>query len=131
MSILLDTHVFLWWVLDDSRLGAAARRTIAAGEAQIGLSLVSIWEIAIKQRLGRRVSGAKIDEIMDVAYGQDRFFEVGLARMDLAQLEALPLHHRDPFDRMLVAQAAARGLTLLTGDRAFTAYEISLMDARA
>ena len=131
MTVLLDTHAFLWWVLDDARLGTTAREVIRSGGRPVCLSLVSIWEIAIKQGLGRRVSGASVGKIMEVAFEKERFAEIGVERADLLTLEALPRHHQDPFDRLLLAQAMARGAALMTGDGAFQAYDCDLIDARA
>lgn len=130
MSILLDTHAFLWWVLDDRRLGPDARATIMTTDQPVCLSLVSIWEIAVKQGLGRRVSGAGMEEIMDVAFTQEQFREIGLGRPELTRLEALPQHHADPFDRLLIVQAQVYGMQLMTGDAAFGDYAVDLIDAR-
>ena len=104
MRLLLDTHAFLWWVLDDARLSPAARDLIADPSAEILFSAVSAWEIAIKARTGR------LDLPEDVpAFVQTRSAATASGAADRAphalRVHALPDHHRDPFDRLLVAQA--------------------------
>lgn len=123
-AILLDTHALLWWLDDDPRLGAEARRTIA--EADIAVSIVTFWEIAVKHGLGKLAIAPE-----PLAHAVDR---CGFAMLDLARhhcfaLAHLPLHHRDPFDRMLIAQAQSERLPILTSDRRFAAYEVALLAA--
>lgn len=121
MKLLLDTHILLWLVFDDRRLHPAVRDTIAA--ADIHVSAVSVVEVSIKTALGKLV----IDPDL-----WDRLHESGVTALpitwDHAQVvRALPLHHRDPFDRLLVAQAQVEGLTLVTADAAVKRYDVALM----
>ena len=122
MSLLLDTHALLWWLADDP-LEPAARARIADPGELVRVSAVSLWEIAIKRALGKLEAEASL-----VSQVRDGGFEPLPITGDHGERAgALPLHHRDPFDRMLVAQAQAESLTLVTRDRAFDAYEVELL----
>lgn len=122
----MDTQAWLWWVLDDARLGRTAREIIATGRPV--LSVVSSWEVAIKVSLGKL--DADLRELMAVAdrQGVER---LALTEEHVLEVAVLPQHHRDPFDRMLIAQARAEGVGLLTADRALAAYDCALLSARA
>ncbi len=118
MRLLLDTHVFLWAVAGSASLAARARRTIEAADA-VFVSAASIWEIAIKARLG------KIDADTDAlvaAIDESGFVELPVLATHAAAVARLPLLHADPFDRLLVAQAIAEPLRLLTADAALEPY---------
>lgn len=124
MRVLLDTHVFLWWVRDDLRLGSAARDAVqTASEACI--SIVTAWEIAIKRAIGKLDMLPLTGDFLD-AQGFD-LLPVTLEHAALSSY--LPLHHKDPFDRMLVAQAYHEGLTLVTHDSMLFAYPIPIVRA--
>jgi PIN domain nuclease of toxin-antitoxin system len=125
-ALLLDTHALLWWLDDDKRLGPAARETIMTGE--VFVSIVSFWEIALKHGLGKLAIGPE-----PVAHAVDRsgFAVLELARHHCFAVARLPHHHRDSFDRMLVAQAAAEQLPLMTADRRLAAYPITLLPCTA
>jgi PIN domain nuclease of toxin-antitoxin system len=119
MRLLLDTHVYLWVRLDDSRLPARFRDAIADVTNVKYVSAISAAEIAVKRTVGKLKSDGEISG--DLA-------GLGLDRLDFTHrhadvLEALPLHHRDPFDRMLIAQAVAEDLTFLTVDAKCAAYD--------
>jgi len=118
MRLLLDTHVFLWAVADSRALKAAARRQILAAE-EVYVSAASIWEIAIKARLGK-LEGDPVR--LAQAIEESGFLELPVRAEHAARVAELPLHHADPFDRLLVAQAAAEPLLLLTGDAALARY---------
>ncbi len=122
--LLLDTHVFLWWRMDSRRLRAPARSAIAGADV-VFVSAASAWEAAIKVALGR----LRIPEPLEAGVIDSGFerLPIGFAHAELAA--ALPAHHADPFDRMLVAQARLEGLTLVTGDRRLERYEIDLLRA--
>jgi PIN domain nuclease of toxin-antitoxin system len=118
VSLLLDTHIFLWVVADDRRLTAQARQLIL-GARQVCVSTVSIWEIAIKTRLGKiRVDPVDADREIRIC----GFRELNLNNRHAIQAASLPLHHRDPFDRLLIAQAMTEPLHLLTADARLAAY---------
>jgi PIN domain nuclease of toxin-antitoxin system len=121
-AVLLDTPALLWWLGDNKRLGPEARRVIMTGE--VFVSIVTLWEIATKHGLGKLAVGPE-----PVAGTVDRcgFAMLEIARHHCAALARLPHHHRDPFDRMLIAQAASEQLPLMTADPHFAAYDVTLM----
>ncbi|MCY4438135.1 MAG: type II toxin-antitoxin system VapC family toxin [Chloroflexi bacterium] len=124
MRLLLDTHAFIWWMTTDERLSQPARRAIADEANVILVSAASAWEIATKHRLGK-LSGA--DEIVpDIAgaIADQDFEELPITVADAARAGALPGHHRDPFDRMLIAQALARDLVLISNEPLFDRYGV-------
>lgn len=113
MKLLLDTHVLLWWLADDARLGSRARALIADPANDVLVSAVSLWEIAVKTRVGKLV--ASLDDVLD-AVRENGFLRLGLEDAHLRVLMGLALHHRDPFDHLLVAQALAEGAVFCSGD---------------
>ena len=115
MNLLLDTHIVLWWLDDNPALSSAVKHRIAHGENLVFLSAAVVWEIRIKEALG------KLDIPSDFSLVLDRQpFEKLAVKVEHAQaLKDLPPHHRDPFDRMLIAQAVTEGLTIATHDPVF------------
>lgn len=122
--LLLDTHVFLWWRTNDRRLRAAARRSIADAET-VYVSLASAWEAAIKASLGR----LKLQASFQQGIRDSDFEALPIAFEHVDIVASLPHHHRDPFDRLLIAQARAERLTLVTHDTWLQAYDIQLLQA--
>lgn len=118
MHILLDTHIFLWWLKDDGQLSQKARLLITDADA-VFLSSVSIWEAAIKMQLGKL--NVEIDALVN-AIESEGFSELPFTTKHAAQVSRLPPHHRDPFDRALVAQAICEPLRLITSDLALKSY---------
>ena len=118
MRLLLDTHIFLWAVTGSSFLKPPARR-IMQGADQVYVSAASIWEIAIKARLGR--IDAEVDALVQ-AVDASGFLELPVRAMHAAGVAKLPLHHTAPFDRLLIAQAIAEPLKLLTVDATLARY---------
>lgn len=118
MRLLLDTHIFVWVVTGSARLGSEARARITEA-SQVYVSSASIWEIAIKSRLGR-IEG-DVDALVD-AIRASGFEELPVAAHHAAATTRLPLHHADPFDRLLLAQAMVEPLRLLTADHTLAAY---------
>jgi PIN domain nuclease of toxin-antitoxin system len=118
MRLLLDTHVFLWVVVGSPRLKPAARQLIEGAEA-VCVSAASIWEVAIKVRLGKLQ--ADPDELAG-AIERSGFIELPVSAAHAAAVAKLAPHHNDPFDRMLVAQALAEPLRLVTADEALAKY---------
>jgi PIN domain nuclease of toxin-antitoxin system len=125
MKLLLDTHVLLWWLDDPVRIAEAARDRIADPENEVLVSAVSCWEIAIKRSLGKIQAP---DDLRDVIE-QCGFGELRISMLHALRTEILLPHHRDPFDRMLIAQALCESATLVSHDRVFEQYGIPLMYA--
>lgn len=120
MTLLLDTHVLLWWLADDPRLTPAMREAIADPSTAVVVSAASAWEAAIKAASGKlRVPDGLREELE-----RQGFDELPVTVEDGLAAGALPRHHSDPFDRMLIAQAARRRFVLVTGDRRFADYDV-------
>ena len=117
-GVLADTHVLLWWLSDDPRLSKRARGLMAAGEVPVHFSAASIWEAEIKAEIGKLVVH---DDLLE-ALGADRFVELPMTARHAREAARLPPLHRDPFDRMIVAQARLEGLTVITADRKIADY---------
>ena len=113
MRLLLDTHIFLWAVQGNASLKPRVRRMMEEAE-QIYVSAASIWEIAIKARLGK-IEASAVDLVE--AIEESGFLELPVRALHAVRVAELPLHHTDPFDRLLVAQVSQAGLQLLTADR--------------
>jgi PIN domain nuclease of toxin-antitoxin system len=126
MRLLLDTHAFLWWVLDDARLSPAARDLIADPTAEILFSAVSAWEIAIKARTGRLDLPEDVPAFVHDQVRRNRFRVLAVELPHALRVHALPEHHRDPFDRLLVAQAQVEAVPLLSRDRQLARYGVEL-----
>jgi PIN domain nuclease of toxin-antitoxin system len=120
--LLLDTHVFLWWRSEPSRLTPEARSSIATADV-VFVSVASAWEAAIKISLGRLDLPAPVEAGV-LASGFEKLL---ITFPHTEQVARLPPHHRDPFDRMLVAQAQAEGLTLVTHDRLLKPYDVEIL----
>jgi len=118
LRLLLDTHAFLWWRGDDPRLGDVEREAIRDGQNDVFLSAASIWEIVIKQSLGR----LEIPEPASASAARLGFEPLAVRFAHAEAIAQLPPLHRDPFDRMLIAQARIEGLALVTHDPAIRAY---------
>ena len=122
MKVLVDTHVFLWAFLHDQNLTTRAKQVLRSDEHELVFSLVSLWEIAIKIKTGKlNAIGSSVAYIRDEmeAYGMEL---LPIRYEHILQLESLPHHHGDPFDRLLIAQAVTESLPILTGDRIFRQY---------
>ena len=121
MRLLLDTHLILWWLKDDAQLTKKAKDLISNPEQIIFFSSVSIWEMSIKQASGK----LKVpDNIIDILLIEG-FDELSITSQHAAQAGSLPNHHKDPFDRMLIAQAKQEDLTLVTHDSHIQKYDVA------
>mgnify|MGYP002525526543 CR=1 FL=1 len=127
MRALLDTHAFLWWVTDDARLSDRAREVIADGANEIHFSAASGWEIAIKARLGRLVAPDDLARFMTDQVEQNGFRTLAVALGHALRVHSLEDHHRDPFDRMLVAQSMVENLPIIGRDAQIKAYCVELI----
>lgn len=121
---LLDTHTFLWAAADSKRLGREARARIVDRESTLFLSVASVWEMAIKSSLGKLDLPSSVETFVGA-----QLTAVGAQLLDIrpvhaARVENIAFHHRDPFDRLLVAQSLVEGLSILAADTAFDAYGV-------
>jgi PIN domain nuclease of toxin-antitoxin system len=124
MKVLLDTHAFLWFVNDDPQLSLAAK-TLMESEVDLLLSVASLWEISIKVGIGK----LDLPKLFDVFIPEQlEINEIELLPIELrhlAPLTSLPLHHRDPFDRLLISQSLVEELTILSADKVFDQYAVN------
>jgi PIN domain nuclease of toxin-antitoxin system len=125
VRLLLDTHALLWWLLDDPAMPAAPRRAIERADA-VYVSAASVWEIAIKQRLGKLPELTLAVAELPGLIRESRFTPLPVDERHAAAVATLPLHHRDPFDHLLIAQAQSEQLTLVSRDRQFEDYGVKL-----
>ena len=124
MRLLLDTHAFLWWLEGNSRLGRRARAAIGNSENAVFVSAASAWEIATKFRIGKLPGAASIvDDIAGIIASQ-AFSPLFVTVVHAQQAGLLAGEHRDPFDRMLIAQAQAEGLSLVSNEGVFDAFGV-------
>ena len=125
MRLLLDSHVALWWLADAAELGPRTRATVADADS-VYFSSVTPWELGIKRALGKLdLPDGMIDALVDSGFDP---LAISAAHGEAAA--ALPAHHRDPFDRMLIAQAQHETLIIVSADRSFDDYEVERLDAR-
>jgi PIN domain nuclease of toxin-antitoxin system len=122
---LLDTEAFIWWDADDSRLGEHARASIAAAQ-DVFVSAASAWEIAIKATLGKLRTTRRPAR----ALAEAQFSELPVTFEHAEAVSRLPVHHKDPFDRLIVTAALVEGCTIVTSDERFEPYGVPLLDAR-
>lgn len=126
MNLLLDTHVFLWWLADDPRLSTALRQTIAAADNTCSISAATSWEIAIKMSIGKLrlddEAAAHLAELPRLC----GFDELAITHRHAVHVRSLPFHHTDPFDRILIAQAQIESMTIATVDPVFAAYAVAV-----
>ena len=125
MKLLFDTHAFLWWLNDDERLGSGARQAIESGENLVYVSAATAWEIALKRAAGRLEAPGDVAEWIE----QSAFSDLPIGVEHAVASAELPQHHKDPFDRLLVAQARAEGLTLVARDADIAKYDVEIVDA--
>ncbi|MEP7311516.1 MAG: type II toxin-antitoxin system VapC family toxin [Pseudomonadota bacterium] len=124
MRVLLDTHVFLWWVGGTRKLPSKAAATIRNPDNICLLSLASIWELAIKVSLGKLTLAQPVERFVVEQVAANTFETLEIRLAHLGQVERLPRHHGDPFDRLLIAQSLEEELSLVTADPVFRRYGI-------
>ena len=118
MRLLLDTHILLWWLADSPSLSDQARGLIADPDNAVFVSAVSLWEIRLKQSLGKLQLPSDFEERL----AGESFESLPLLADHTREVASMPWHHRDPFDRMLIAQAQSAGLTFVTADQIASHY---------
>ena len=124
MKLLLDTSVFLWWISDDESLSQRARDLISDGENEVWFSAVSSWEIVIKADLGRVVLPERVERFLPKQIGANGFQVLPIHLRHTLRVAGLPALHRDPFDRLLIAQAIVEGFAIVSADRQFYRYPV-------
>ncbi len=125
MKLLLDTHTFLWFLAADPQLSATARALIEDGDTEVYLSVGSLWEMAIKVSLGKLSLAQPFDTFIPDQLARNSIELLGIAVGHTARVVGLPFHHRDPFDRLLIAQALVEGIPIVGVDAAFDAYGVT------
>lgn len=128
MKVLLDTHVLLWFQALDQRLSGKIREEIEYGDDEYFVSRASLWEIAIKVSINKLKLDRDLRTTFDLVETAG-FRVLDLTNNHLLEVSKLPLHHRDPFDRMLIAQAKVGGMKVLTADPHFNRYKVSVLQA--
>jgi PIN domain nuclease of toxin-antitoxin system len=123
MRLLLDANSFLWWVTSSARLSEAARQAIADDANEVAVAIGSLWEIAIKRSLGK----LQFPHDFETVLRDEGFSLLPIAYAHLRVLETLPLHHRDPFDRLLIAQSLAERIPIVTNDKSFASYGVEIV----
>lgn len=125
MKLLLDSHVFLWWLQGGEGLRPEARKAIAQNDEGVWVSAASVWELGLKAHMGK----LKLPGSLSEAITQSAFKHLSITSAHAECAANLPLHHRDPFDRMLVGQAQSEGMTLVSRDDALEAYGVAILKA--
>jgi PIN domain nuclease of toxin-antitoxin system len=127
MRILLDTHIFLWFISGDSQLSPDVRDVIRDLDNEVYLSVVSVWEAIVKYQLGKLPLPEHPETYLPKQRDLHQVASLSLDESSVIQLAKLPSLHRDPFDRMLICQALQNGLTIATADTAVRAYSVNVM----
>jgi PIN domain nuclease of toxin-antitoxin system len=127
MRILLDTHIFLWFISGDSQLSTDVRDAIRDPDNEVYLSAISVWEAIVKYQLGKLPLPEDPETYLPKQRNLHQIASLALDESSVMQLAKLPPLHRDPFDRMLICQALQNGLTIATVDSAVRAYPVSVM----
>ena len=122
MRLLLDTHTFLWFIADHPSLSQRAKNLIEDGANDIYLSIASVWEMAIKVSLGKLTLGGSLGSYLAEQLHLNSIDTLDITFTHATAVAALPLNHRDPFDRLLIAQAHIEGIPIVSADAAFDAY---------
>lgn len=127
MRALLDTHTFLWWITDDPRLSPRVRKIMSDGGNELFLSAASGWEMAIKAKLGRLQLPGDLERFISEQLALNAIESLPVEMSHALHVYKLPDHHRDPFDRMLIAQAQLENLPILTADSQISRYPVKVI----
>jgi PIN domain nuclease of toxin-antitoxin system len=127
MKLLLDTHIFIWWADQPEKLSYAALSALEDEANELLLSVASVWEMQIKIQLGRLKLSLPLKELVKNQQETNNLTVSPVALTHVLALDALPFHHKDPFDRLLIAQSIEEDLTLVTADSQFSAYSAKLL----
>jgi PIN domain nuclease of toxin-antitoxin system len=124
MNLLLDTHAFLWFIVNDNRLSARALALVASPANRRFLSIASVWEMAIKLSLGKLTVAQPLAQFLSQQLPRNRIELLEITLEHAVAVATLPFHHRDPFDRLLAAQCQAGNLPIVSHDSIFDAYSV-------
>ncbi len=127
MQYLADTHCFLWYISGHTNLSSSARKLIDEKQNQIYVSIASLWQIAIKSALGKLTVIQSFEDLISDQLKRNDFTVLPISLDHLATLTTLPFHHRDPFDRLLIAQARTDDRPIITKDKIFNDYEVRVV----
>lgn len=127
MKLLLDTHIFIWWADQPERLSRATLSALEDEANELLLSVASVWEMQIKIQLGKLKLSLPLKELVKNQQETNDLTVSPVTLTHVLALDALPPHHKDPFDRLLIAQSNADGLTIVTADSQFSAYSVKLL----
>ena len=127
MKLLLDTHIFIWWADQPERLSPAALSALEDEANELLLTAASVWEMQIKIQLGKLKLSLPLKELLKNQQETNDLTVSPVALTHVLTLDALPFHHKDPFDRLLIAQSIVEGLTIVTADSQFSAYSAKLL----
>jgi PIN domain nuclease of toxin-antitoxin system len=124
MRVLLDTHTFLWFFDDSPRISTLVKQLLEDASTDALISIASLWEIAIKLSVGKLTINYAFDDLIETQLSQNDIVLLNVSAHHVSGVLELPFHHRDPFDRMLVAQAMVEGTPILSADKSFDAYGV-------
>jgi PIN domain nuclease of toxin-antitoxin system len=127
VKLLLDTHAFLWWVEGTPALGRRARAAVSNPDNEVFFSIASCWELAIKLSLGKLRLTQRLERFIPEQLTRNGFVLFGVELRHVLRVADLPFHHRDPFDRVLVAQALQDQLAIVSADRVFRKYGVTVV----
>ena len=127
MRLVLDTHVWIWWIAEPERLSEQAVRMIESSENQVFISTASAWEISIKYSLGKIKLQTSIEDFFMSVVPKCDFSTIKVEFIHALRVASLPHHHNDPFDRLLIAQAQIEKMPIVTTDRKFSKYDIDII----
>ncbi|MBW2263658.1 MAG: type II toxin-antitoxin system VapC family toxin [Deltaproteobacteria bacterium] len=127
MRALIDTHVLLWWLTDDERLSGKARRTFTSGRSTLLWSAASSWELAVKISLGKLSLPGPLRSYLPRKLREQRITPIAVEHSHAFRVAELPKHHRDPFDRLLVAQAQVEKVSIISADARLGEYDVKIV----
>ena len=127
MNLLLDTHVFIWWAEEPERLSANAMLALQDTSNRLFLSLVSVWEIQIKTQLGKMQLSLPLKDLVDSQLSTNGLEILPITREHIFAVDTLPFHHKDPFDRLIIAQSMIENATIVSLDPKLSEYSVNVL----
>ena len=127
MKLLLDTHIFIWWADQPEKLSPVALSALEDETNELLLSVASVWEMQIKIQLGKLKLSLPLKELVNNQQEANDLTVLPVTLAHVSTLDALPFHHKDPFDRLLIAQGIEEALTIVTADSQFSSYSVKLL----